>query len=241
MTGFPRIEPLGESALLVRFGDRLDDAVNRAALAFRADLERRPVGGVAETAPSLGSVLVRLAGDAAAVEGALLDRLAAWAWGEAPLPPRRRWRIPCHYGGADGPDLAEVAAMAGLTEAAAVVALGAAPVRVLALGFAPGMPYLGILPPRWDLPRRTDLAPRVPEGALVIAVRQLVLFGAAAPTGWRHVGRTAFGCFRPGRARPVALAPGDEVTFPAVGADALEAAAAADRDGHGGATWEAVA
>ena len=238
---FPRIEPLGECALLVRFAGALDDAANRACLAFRAALDAAAVPGIAETASSLGSVLVRHDGSDGAVRAALDRLLSSRDWTGAPLPPRRRWRIPCAYGGADGPWLAEAAEMAGMDEASAVEALSTASLRVLALGFAPGMPYLGILPDAWDLPRQTGLTPKVPEGALVVAVRQLVLFGTEAPTGWRQVGRTAFGCFEPGRARPIALSPGDEVTFPAVSADALREAAAADPDRHGGATWEPVA
>lgn len=235
---FPRIEPLGEAALLVRFAPRLDDAANRACVAFRAALEADPVAGVIETASSLGSVLVRH--DGTDVSGALADRLRARDWAGVPPPPRRLWSIPCSYGGDDGPQLAEAATMAGMTEAEAIAALGAARVRVLALGFAPGMPYLGILPEAWDLPRQTGLTPKVPEGALVVAVRQFVLFGTEAPTGWRQVGRTLFGCFEPGRARPIALSPGDEVTFAPVSPAELRDRAGADADRHGGATWEAL-
>lgn len=235
---FPCIEPLGEQALLVRFAPALQDAANRACLAFRAALENLVLPGIVETASSLGSVLVRFEGGETAVRGALETLLADRDWSQAPLPPARRWRIPCSFGGADGPQLAEVAEMAGMEEADAVEALTAAPVRVLAVGFAPGMPYLGILPDVWDLPRQSGLTPRVPEGALVVAVRQFVLFGTEAPTGWRQVGRTAFGCFEPSRPRPIALAPGDEVRFVPVAPDDLRAAAAADPERHGGATWE---
>ncbi len=238
---YPRIEPLGEAALLVRFSPALDDAANRACVAFRAALEDDLPNGVVETASSLGSVLVRHEGAAAAaVEAALRDRLGARDWAAAPRPPRRLWSIPCSYGGDDGPQLAEAARLAGLSEAEAIAALSQARVRVLALGFAPGMPYLGILPEVWDLPRQTGLTPKVPEGALVVAVRQLVLFGTEAPTGWRQVGRTLFGCFEPGRARPIALSPGDEVRFPAVTPQELRARAEADGDRHGDASFEVL-
>ncbi|MGB3409383.1 MAG: carboxyltransferase domain-containing protein, partial [Jannaschia sp.] len=68
---FPRIEPLGADGLLVRFADRLDDAANRACVAFRAALEEESLPGVTETASSLGSVLVRVSGTATDVERAL--------------------------------------------------------------------------------------------------------------------------------------------------------------------------
>lgn len=238
---FPRVEPLGEQALLVRFADVLEDAANRACLAFRAALEDAALPGVAETASSLGSVLVRFEGEGAPVRHRLDALLGERDWREARLPAARRWRIPCSFGGRDGPQLAETADMVGLTESHAVEALAAATVRVLALGFAPGMPYLGILPDAWDLPRQTGLTPRVPEGALVVAVRQFVLFGTEAPTGWRQVGWTAFRCFEPDRRRPIALAPGDEVRFVPTDPDALRRGAEADLEGHGGATWEAAA
>ncbi|WP_371154402.1 allophanate hydrolase subunit 1 [Jannaschia sp. 2305UL9-9] len=235
---FPRIEPLGADALLVRFSDRLDDAANRACVSFRAALQASPPEGALETASSLGSVLVRVAaGDAGRVQDALRRLLDARDWATVPPPPRRLWSIPCSYGGADGPQLAETAEMVGMTAEQATEALSTARVRVLSLGFAPGMPYLGILPEVWDLPRQTALTPKVPEGALVVAVRQFVLFGTEAPTGWRQVGRTLFGCFEQARPRPIALSPGDEVQFPAVSGEALRDGASRDSERHGGASW----
>lgn len=240
MSPFPRIEPLGEAALLVRFSDHLDDAANRACLAFRAALQATPPVGVVETASSLGSVLVRVSPGAPDPTDDLMDRLALRDWSAVPLPSRKLWRVPCAYGGEAGPQLAEAAALAGVAEADAIAELSQSRVRVLALGFAPGMPYLGILPPRWDLPRQTGLTPKVPEGALVIAVRQVIVFGTEAPTGWRRIGMTRFGCFRPDRAPAIALSPGDEIMFPAVSPAELEDRAAADHSGFGGAVWEAL-
>jgi len=240
----PAVLPLGWDAVLVRFGTRLGDAVNRAALAFRAELERCAWEGIAETAPGLGSVYVRLDpghAAAAAVPGRLVGLLEGRDWFAEPLlGGRRLWRVPCAFGGAAGPALASCAEAAGLSENAAVEALASCRLRVLALGFAPGQPYLGVLPEEWDLPRRTLLSERVPAGAVGLAVRQLTLFAAPSPTGWHHVGQTRLACFDPARSAAVALAAGDEICFEPVVPDRLEALAAADPGGLGGARCETL-
>lgn len=236
--GYPRIRTVGLSGLLVSFADRLSESANRAALAFRAALEGESWPGIAETSTSLASTFLRydplaIAPDALKARVAAL--LAMRDWYDAPLPGgRRRWRIPTVYGSDLAPQLAEAASVAGLSVDDAVSQLSQAVVRVLTIGFAPGQPYLGELPSAWDIPRQVTLTKRVPEGALVVAIRQFVLFSAPTPTGWRHIGQTAFRCFRPESADPFALRPGDELTFPAVTRAQYEAILAGDRSGNGG-------
>lgn len=233
---FPKLARLGVDAWLVQFTDRLDDAANRAALAFRASVEAAQLAHVIETASTLGSTLIRFdsgATDGADLAEALKALLNSQSWADAPLPSGRRlWRVPTAW---DGPQLPEAAGMAGLSVADAVAQLSTQTVRVLALGFSPGMPYLGILPEAWGLSRQSDLTPRVPEGALCVAVQQFVLFGTSAPTGWRHIANTGFGCFRPDRTRAIALSPGDMMCFPSVSRGEMEDRAGADPSGYGGA------
>lgn len=227
-------EPLGLDAFLLRFAGEFDEAANRAALAFRAAVEAAGLPGVTETAPTLASVLVRFDPDVAdpeALAGALAALAASRDWRAAPLPEGRRlWRVPAAFGGADGPDLEAVAAAAGADPAAA---LAATRLRVLTLGFAPGQPYLGLLPAAFDLPRRERLASQVPAGAIAVAVRQAVLFAVPSPTGWHWIGRTAFRPFRAEAREPFALRPGDEIAFEPVGASELARLAARDPEGGG--------
>lgn len=239
MTAAPRLRPVGLSGLIVSFDDRFSDAANRAAIAFRGAVEAARWPGVEETSAALVSTFLRF--DPVAVElEALTERVRALLgerdWRRAPLPGGRRlWRIPTVWGGEHGPQLEEAAAAAGMDPDEAVAQLSAARVRVLTIGFAPGQPYMGTLPPAWDIPRQAELTPRVPAGALVVAVRQLIVFSAANATGWRQVGRVAFRPFLLDRAEPFALRPGDEVEFPAVPAadyPRLEA----EPGGLGGAT-----
>ncbi len=231
----PALFALGPDGVLVRFATRLDDASNRAALAAAAWIEARPPAGMIEVATSLVSVLVRFDPGRTthrAVADHLRDRLADEDWRAASLPKGRKlWHIPVAFGGDHGPQLAAVARDAGVGESRAVDDITGAPLRVLALGFAPGQPYLGFLPDRYDLPRQSDLTAQVPASSLVLAVRQLVLFANAAPTGWRRVGQTRFPCFRSDAATPVALSAGDEVRFHAIGHGEFDALADAPMGG----------
>ena len=220
MAELPHIAPIGTEGYLVRFAYRLDDAANRALVGFAAALEAEDVAGIVEISTALASVFVRF--DVTQIARAdLVLRLQAlldgrdWLTAASAAPPRL-WRVPTLYGGAAGPQLGEVAKLVGVTEEAAVRELSAARVRVLAIGFAPGQPYLGMLPERWDVPRQTALSPRVPQGALVLAVRQFNLFANETPTGWRHIATTHLKLFQPDAPQPFVLRPGDELLFPAV-------------------------
>ncbi len=236
---YPLLRTAGIDGMLVSFGDKLSEPANRAALAFRAALESDPPEGVEEISSSLVSAYLRfdpLALSHAALESKLRGLMASRDWLQADLPHGRRLhRIPTVYGGTLAPQLAEAAAEAGMSAADAVASLSTARVRVTALGFAPGQPYLGELPETWNIPRQQGLTPRVPKGALVLAIRQFVIFSVTAPTGWRHVGQTAAPLFRMGAERPFLLAPGDEVEFPQVSEEVF---ARMQNDPEGGASWE---
>ncbi|MEO3478729.1 allophanate hydrolase subunit 1 [Phaeobacter sp. CAU 1743] len=214
---FPMIRTVGLTGMLVTFADALSEPSNRATLAFRQRLEALGLDGVLETATSLASVYIRFEPailDHYRLQARLEEELSTRDWYQQALPPGRRfWRVPTVYGTDLAPQLAEAADAAGMSEAQAIDSLGSARVRVLTIGFAPGQPYLGPLGPEWDLPRQTELTPMVPRGALVLAIRQFVLFSSATPTGWRHVGQTGFMIFRPESEAPFALQAGDELQF----------------------------
>lgn len=243
MTGpdAPLIRDVGLCAKLVTFAEALSDEANRAALAFRAAVDAEAWPGVAETAISLASTFVRYDPLVLAPE-ALQARLAALIqtqdWGAAALPKGRRlWTVPVAIGPKEGPQFEEAAALAGRSAQEAKAEILASRTRVLTLGFAPGQPYMGELPPHWDLPRMTELNPQVPGGALVVAIRQLIIFAGPAPTGWRHIGQTAFRCYRPEAEDPITLRPGDEVTFRTASLDEIHALS---DDPLGGAVAEAL-
>ncbi|WP_298921751.1 carboxyltransferase domain-containing protein [uncultured Roseobacter sp.] len=244
MTDLPRIDTVGLSGIIVSFAEAMSEPANRAALAFRAAVEAEDWPEVSETMMSLVSVFLAVdlvITPAAAIEERLRALLITRDWYAAPLPKGRTlWHVPTVYGTDLAPQLEEAAEVAGLDPEEAIRQLSAARVRVLTLGFAPGQPYLGELPEVWNIPRQQDLTKSVPSGALVAAIRQLIIFTAPTPTGWRHVGQTAFRNFQLNAAQPFALSPGDELTFPSIKRAEYDRILSSETP-HGGAEREAIA
>ncbi|MEP4197108.1 MAG: carboxyltransferase domain-containing protein [Aliishimia sp.] len=242
MADYPRISTVGLTGIVVTFAPEMSDTANRAAIAFRAAVDTYNWPEVTETASTLVSCFLAVDLTKTPLDD-LTDRLQTLLdsadWLDAALPPGRKlWTLPCCFDGEASPQMAEAARAANLSETAARADLANARVRVITLGYAPGQPYLGPLAEHWDIPRQSELNPRVPAGALVVAIRQLVLFTAAMPTGWRHIGTTPFRTFDPNRSIPVALTPGDELRFAPITQDELAELQAGDT--LGGATWDAL-
>ncbi|MEL7179990.1 MAG: carboxyltransferase domain-containing protein [Pseudomonadota bacterium] len=234
------IRPLGVDGVLVRFARTLTEEANARALSFRALVEEAAITGVTDAASSLVSVRVGFDPELTsryAVTKALSSLINT---DEATVAgPRRLWRIPAAFGTDFAPQLSEAATLAGITPAQAVADIAATQVCVIAIGFAPGQPYLGMLRDHWNIPRQTELTKALPQGALITAVRQLIIWAADAPTGWRHIGQTAFRVYMPEKLTPFAFEPGDAVQFQPV-SDTDFRAIQANKDTNGGAICEVL-
>ncbi|MDB6177176.1 carboxyltransferase domain-containing protein [Paracoccus sp. Z330] len=240
----PGIFPAGPDALLVRFALTPCPAAMDAAQVLAARLDRDPPAGVTEIAPALVSVLLRFdraRTSRSALADTVLDQARAIA-AQPPAPPAavRRWTIPAAFGGENGPHLDDIANKLSITPKAAIARICGDDLRVLSIGFAPGQPYIGLLPEEWDLPRLTDMTPSVPAGAVVVAVRQIVMFGGASATGWRQIARSAFRTFLPDRSPPMPLRPGDAIRYVAAPESEIDMLAR-NSDGLGGAKLEVLA
>lgn len=137
------------------------------------------------------------------------------AWPKLSGGPRggRQIDIAVHYGGAEGPDLAEVAAHAGLDAAEVVRRHTAGEYVVYFLGFLPGFAFMGGLDPQLATPRRSEPRTAVPAGTVGIGGEQTGVYPIVSPGGWQLIGRTALPMFDPTAASPTLLLPGDRVRF----------------------------
>ncbi len=213
----PRIDPLGEAALLVTLGETLDVRANARARRLAAAVDAAGIPGVGAAVPGHASVLVPF--EPGAVDEAAVRAAIEAAWPAAARSSAddeglgRLHEIPVRYGGDEGPDLADVAASVGLTEDGVVRLHSGLVYHVLTLGFAPGWAYLGVLPPELELPRRPVPRVRVPAGSVAISGRQSGIYPSDGPGGWHLLGRTDVRLWDPAADPPARLEPGDRVRF----------------------------
>lgn len=197
---------MGERAVLLEFGS--SEEVHRMWSALEAE---RPAGieDVVAGARTLLIVASEAAGDPLTVVSRLPDPSVAGT----PRRPRTV-TIPVAY---DGPDLAGVADLAGVSPAELAGLHSAATYTVGFLGFSPGFAYLFGGDPRLAVPRLESPRPSVPAGSVAVAAGMTAVYPQSTPGGWRIIGRTDVAMFDPFRAVPAKLAPGDRVRFRPVG------------------------
>ncbi len=224
MSPSPTIEPLGDSALLLRWAATIDARVNRRVHAFAAALRARQPTWLLDLTPGYASLAVhvdvtRLAGEEplAIASACLRERLRDAPDAAAPWMVRQV-EIPVCYGGEHGPDLAAVATTAGLPMAEVVAHHTAADYTVAMLGFAPGFAYLLGLDPRLSTPRHARPRAQVAAGSVGIGGIQTGIYPTPSPGGWQIIGRTPEHLFDAGRDPPCLLQPGDHVRFVAIDA-----------------------
>lgn len=221
MAGFPRIRAVGDSALLVEYGDTIDPAVNGRVVALDRMLGEAHLPGVVSLTPAFASLLVGydpLVTEPRQLRPAL-ERLAENATPEA--REARHFEIPVCYDPPFAPDLERVAEATRLAPEAVIAAHQGSRMRVYMYGFAPGYAYLGGLAPGIRLPRRTTPVRDVPAGSVIIAGQQCIVTTFTMATGWWIIGRSPARIFRPEEAEPVLLGIGDEVRFQRIDAAAL--------------------
>jgi KipI family sensor histidine kinase inhibitor len=216
-----RLEPLGDQALLVVLGDRIDPGVNDQVHQLAALVGAGGLAGVTDLVPAYATLAVHYDSEtwSAAALGAELDRIWQGA-AKAALPAPRLVELPVCYGLEFGPDLAEVAAHCGLAEQEIIARHSGAEYRVYMLCFAPGFAYQGGLDPAIAAPRRQTPRLKVPAGSVGIAGMQTGIYPLETPGGWQIIGRSPRCLFRPGQADPCLLRPGDRLRFVPIDLDA---------------------
>jgi inhibitor of KinA len=230
------IEPLGDSALIVRVVDEFERdpeaALNGVLRVFRS-LEAASIPGVIELAPAYHTVAVfydpaRLSKSesmpspfeclSAKIESALRNRSAGRGQGT----PSQTVEIPVCYDAEFALDLGHVATHSGLSEAEVVRRHSSARYRVNCVGFTPGFPYLSGLPAELATRRRATPRTEIPAGSVAIGGGQTGIYPTKSPGGWNVIGRTPLRLFDHRNEAPAMLRAGDGVRFREISREEFE-------------------
>ena len=218
----PRLLALGDAAWTLEFGSDISTATN-ARVTDLADQvaqlrQTEPLfAAVTDVVPTFRSLTVHF--DPLAVDSDSLGErlLALGQQGGQRVREGRHWRIPVCFEPSFAPDLPRLAEARGLTEAEVTQLLLDADFRVYVIGFQPGFPYMGGLPPELSMPRLASPRQRVPAHSLAVAGEMCAVYPWDSPGGWNLLGRTPVQLFDLRFAdQPAMLAVGDRVRWYAV-------------------------
>ncbi|MFD2114389.1 5-oxoprolinase subunit PxpB [Paenibacillus yanchengensis] len=225
------IEPLGDSALLIRFGKQIAIEAHRQVMEAKQLLEQRPFHGLVEVVISYAAIAVHYEPIAVLqqqlpvgkqrdstvftivaqiVEEILAEQRVSLGEEQCSSPVIE---VPVCYGGSFGPDLAELAAACQLS-VQEVIAIHSEPLYLIyMLGFAPGFPYLGGMDERITYKRRDQPRTLVAAGSVGIAGLQTGIYPTAMPGGWNIIGRTPLTLFDADHDPPAVLQAGKRIKF----------------------------
>ncbi len=209
----PRFTPVADHALLVSFGEVIDDATSAAVRALDHSLAHRPCAGFIECVPAMVSLLVDfdpLLTDHTQVQShvqALLDRGAS-----EPVQGQVREVEVC-YDPEFAPDLPAVAGARGLSVEQVIGLHQQAPYRVRMYGFAPGFAYLSGVPDEIQVPRKPAATRGIASGSVLMAGPQCLVTTLVMPTGWSVIGRSPTRILDPNSPTPFLFEVGDSVRF----------------------------
>jgi KipI family sensor histidine kinase inhibitor len=198
-----RVLPCGAEAVLVEVEDLAE------VVGLHASLRDAPPPGVREVVPAARTVLLHFDPALTSAERLAAD-MAERRFTGAAHAQRGLVEIPTVY---DGPDLADVAAMTGLSTEEVTARHAAGEYTVAFCGFSPGFGYLiggdpALAVPRLDTPRT-----KVPAGAVALADAFTGVYPRELPGGWRIIGHTDRVMWDLDRDPPALLVPGARVRF----------------------------
>jgi KipI family sensor histidine kinase inhibitor len=171
------------------------------------ELAAMEVPGVSDIVPAASTVVVRCARERHEAIGLVLDMVVPAARperAEAPLT------IDVVY---DGPDIASLAEVAGVSIDDVVRLHATGSYEVAFCGFSPGFAYLRGIDERLHVPRRDSPRTSVPAGAIGVAAGYTCVYPCASPGGWHLIGRTSATLWDVDRDPPALLRPGRAVRF----------------------------
>ncbi|MGU3397456.1 5-oxoprolinase subunit PxpB [Priestia aryabhattai] len=222
------ISPLGDSALVITFGDSIQYDIHKQIKTCKDSIELNPFPGFIECVPAFTNLTIfynPLEVVAAVKKKEKKEFVSPFKVVSSILQSKleneqtekeldhRTVSIPVCYGGEYGPDLEYVARHHNLTPEEVTSIHSEGEYLAYMIGFAPGFPFLGGLSEKIATPRRSSPRTSIPAGSVGIAGMQTGVYPISTPGGWQLIGQTPIKLFLPEQNPPSLLQAGDIVKF----------------------------
>lgn len=221
-----KIFPLGDSALTIDFGNRIDEKINQEVIARFHHLKNEPIEGVLDIVPAYSSISVFY--DTWHLQKKIHPGGLVYDWMKDQVDVLIKQslndyeikemlvHIPVCYDLDYAPDLQKLSKEKNMSPEELISIHTAGTYKIYMLGFLPGFAYMGEVDERIAA-KRKDQPVNMVAGSVGIAGRQTGIYPLDSPGGWQIIGRTPWKLFDPERPEPVLLNAGEKVQFYSIG------------------------
>lgn len=205
----------GVNALIIYFGELIDECVSREVLAYYQKIKALKPEGIIEVIPSYTTLYLEF-------DLLLHTHESLYGWvaalkvetaEESDNQRRGIIEIPTYYGLEVGLDLERVAEERGMSVSEVIQLHSNKVYKVYTIGFAPGFAYMGSVDRLLETSRLATPRAKVPKGSVAIANAQCAVYPLTSPGGWNILGRTPLAMFSHNIEGLSYLKPGDSVKF----------------------------
>ena len=217
MNTYPQIKPIADIGLLIEFGQTIDVSIHAQILAMDQAMQDAPILGVIEMIPSYVSLYVGYDPLIIIYEDLVLNlKTLILETQKNQIKIQREekhWCIPVCYETKFSPDLEELADKLDLSTDAIITSHSSAIYTVYMYGFAPGYAYLGCVPSKIQIPRKSIPIMGVRPQSVMIAAQQSLITTVTMPSGWWVIGRSGINPLNKSLEQPFMFGVGDTIKF----------------------------
>jgi len=226
-----KISSLGEAALIIDFGNTIDEAINKMVHSLFYQLQHDPIPGMIEAVPAYSSLTIYY--DILFIRNIVNKQITAFEWVAESLKkfipkqnietgdPQILIRVPVCYENGSAPDLDFIATRNQISPGEVIHLHTSATYHIYMLGFLPGFAYMGMVDEKISSPRKQKPV-FVEAGSIGIAGKQTGIYPFRSQGGWQIIGRTPLKLFDKEKINPVLFKAGDKVQFYSITKDEFE-------------------
>ncbi|HEY5772127.1 MAG TPA: 5-oxoprolinase subunit PxpB [Chitinophagaceae bacterium] len=226
-----KISSLGETALIIDFGNTIDESINKLVHSLFYQLQHDPIPGMIEAVPGYSSLTIYY--DILFIRNILNKQTTAFEWVSESLKrfipkenietgdPQILIKVPVCYEIEYAPDLGFIASQNKISHEEVIYLHTAATYHIYMLGFLPGFAYMGMVDEKISSSRKQKPV-FVEAGSIGIAGKQTGIYPFRSQGGWQIIGRTPLKLFDKEKINPVLFKAGDKVQFYSITKDEFE-------------------